>query len=191
MRTMRNPLRLVLLSILAGCGGAAANSAGSMSAGPMPAGGEWSGVYYSDWGRLEMQQTGDTVVGEFRAENKRGNLSGTVNGSLLTFTFRQNDETIPSRPRTFQGSGQFSYYIDELGDHKIRGSWGYGAAYDDGGPWNGSRSRRSQFQFLTTGGARRTDVEGDTAGGEGGEGGEGGTEAPPEEPPPTDDLGDL
>lgn len=193
---MRNVVRWVVLASVVsaghvGCGGAAANQpAGSMSAGPMPAGGDWSGVYYSDWGRLEMQRTGDTVVGEFRSDTKTGRISGTANGNLLTFQFTQNDETIPARPRTFQGAGQFKYYIDDNGDHKLQGSWGFGAEVDDGGPWNATRSRRAAFQFLTTGGARRSHGP-DTVGAEGGEGT--GETAQPEPPPveETDDLGDL
>jgi hypothetical protein len=172
------------------CGGASSNMpAGSMSAGPMPAGGDWTGVYYSDWGRLEMQRTGDTVVGEFRSDTKKGRISGTVNGRLLTFTFTQNDETIPGRARMFQGSGQFRYYIDQNGDHKLQGTWGYQASYDDGGPWNASRSRRTHFQFLSSGGGRRSNEapQGEAAPAQGE--GTGETAAPAEET--NDALGDL
>lgn len=182
-------LGFAVIVVALGCGGGSANMpAGNMSAGPMPAGGEWSGVYYSDWGRLEMQQTGDTVVGEFRSDTKKGRISGRVNGSLLTFQFTQNDDTIPGRSRTFQGSGQFKYYIDDNGDHKLQGTWGFASSYDDGGPWNASRSRRSQFQFLTSGGARRGPAEEPTPTEAPAEGGEGTAQPDAQE---TDALGDL
>lgn len=186
----RSRLGFGILVVVAGCGGASSNMPTNMSAGPMPAGGEWSGVYYSDWGRLEMQQTGDTVVGEFRSDTKKGRISGRVNGSLLTFQFTQNDDTIPGRSRTFQGSGQFKYFIDDNGDHKLRGTWGFASSYDDGGPWNASRSRRSQFQFLTTGGARRAPAGSEEASPPPAEGtGEGQDAPPPAEE--SDALGDL
>jgi hypothetical protein len=107
----------------------------------MPQGGDWTGVYFSDWGRLELSRTGDTVVGTFQSDIKRGRLSGSVNGNVLRFTWTQQDDRIVGRTRTLDGSGQFQYTIDENGEHHLAGTWGYGADISGAGVWNAAKSR--------------------------------------------------
>jgi len=125
--------------LLAACGGGAAN--GAFTPGALPQGGDWTGIYFSDWGRLELQRNGDTVVGTFTSDIKRGRLSGSVHGNILRFTWTQQDDRIIGRPRAMNGSGVFQYYVDDNGEHHLRGTWGYEASIDDGGEWNAAKSR--------------------------------------------------
>jgi hypothetical protein len=129
---------LLLGGCLVGCGGSSAN--GSFTPGPLPHGADWTGVYFSDWGRMELTRTGDSVVGTFTSDTKRGHLSGTVNGDILHFTWSQEDNTIIGRPRTITGSGVFQYYIED-DEHHLRGTWGYEGAVEGGGTWDAVRGR--------------------------------------------------
>ncbi|MBI2895869.1 MAG: hypothetical protein HYY06_20090 [Deltaproteobacteria bacterium] len=124
---------------LSACGGGSAN--GSFTPGPLPRGGDWTGVYFSDWGRMELTRTGDSVVGSFRGDAKSGHLSGTVNGNILRFTWQQDDNTIGGRPRTVTGGGVFQYVLDANGEAHLNGTWGYEAAVEGGGVWNATRGR--------------------------------------------------
>lgn len=132
---------LVVLSALwlAACGGGAA--AGAFEPASMPRGGDWTGTYFSDWGRLELARTGDTVVGTFRSDIKHGRLSGSVNGNVLRFAWTQLDERIGGRTRELEGSGQFRYTVDENGEHHLEGTWGYRGEISGAGVWNASKSR--------------------------------------------------
>lgn len=131
--------RLMIVVALSACGGGAAT--GSFTPGPMPRGGDWTGVYFSDWGRMELTRTGDSIVGTFRSDVKNGRLSGTANGNLLRFTWEQRDNTIEGRPRTVTGGGVFQYVLDANGEHHLNGTWGYEAAVEGGGTWNAMRGR--------------------------------------------------
>ncbi len=128
---------LAMLGLTA-CGGGVQ---GAFTPAPMPAGGDWTGTYFSDWGRLEMVQNGDTIVGEYRSDIKHGRISGTVNGNVFRFTWNQRDDRIIGHSRALEGSGQFQYLVGDNGETTLNGTWGYGSNVAGGGVWNAQKSR--------------------------------------------------
>jgi hypothetical protein len=149
---------------LAACGGSAG---GAFRPAAMPRGGDWTGTYFSDWGRLEMARTGDTVVGTFLSDIKHGRLSGSVNGDVMRFTWTQLDERIGGRASAVEGGGQFRYVVDANGEHHLEGTWGYAGEVSGGGVWNASKSRsRVRPRVGGTPGSEQGEGSGTESGGE-------------------------
>jgi len=161
----RLALVIAVMSLGVACGGGGAQ--GAFDPASMPQGGDWTGTYFSDWGTLELQRTGDTVVGSFRSDIKHGRLSGSVNGNVLRFSWSQIDDRIVGRSRTIEGSGQFQYTVDDNGEHHLAGTWGYGADISGAGVWNASKSRTRRRPRVETEGSGSE--EGDTGSESGGE----------------------
>jgi len=130
-----------VLSLAFACGGAGAN----LHAGPMPAGGTWSGVWQSpQYGDMHLCQTGQQVVGDYIKNERHGTMQGTVQGDLLRFSWEERRELVQGRPVITRGHGYFRYVIGDDGDHYFRGQWGIDDQYEGGGPWNGVRMRHRQ-----------------------------------------------
>ncbi|MGF1465824.1 MAG: hypothetical protein ACFCGT_06795 [Sandaracinaceae bacterium] len=148
MAPTRRRLAWGVLSTLAlslgACGGASAN----VRPGPMPEGGNFTGVWYSpQYGELHMVQTGNAVIGEYTDDNDReGQIEGTVSGDVLRFEWSEERELVPGRPVAQRGRGYFRYLIGEDEDHYIQGEWGYGAELTGGGPWRARRLRNREPQ---------------------------------------------
>lgn len=169
-------LAAALLAI-AGCGGGGV----SIPEGPMPSGGSYTGVWHSpQYGRMEMTQTGQQVVGSYEKDERTGRIQGSVQGNVMRFEWTEEREMVAGRPVTTRGRGYFRYEIGADGDHYIRGEWGVDSNQTGGGEWNAVRDRRarpsSQSASPESSGGEESDVtEFDTADDSGGGGGGGGS----------------
>ena len=98
----------------------------------MPSGGNFDGVYQSDFGRLELtvQQDG-RVTGLYEDENHSGRLEGTVEDNLLSFEWRQWNYEMRGKIRETRGKGIFQYILETHESAKTKdytrlaGWWGY------------------------------------------------------------------
>jgi len=183
---MRNVLLHALAAAaiaIAGCGGGGAN----INEGPMPSGGSYTGVWHSpQYGRMEMVQTGQQVIGEYTKDERHGRIQGTVRGNVLRFEWSEQRELVAGRPVTTRGRGYFQYAIGDDEDHYIRGEWGVDDNMTGGGEWNAVRDRRARptigtSEETTTSGDddleefdSADDSGGDLGGGDSGGGGSGG-----------------
>lgn len=132
----------ITFSFLA-CGG---GGAADIEAGTMPQGGSFTGVFHSpQYGEMNMIQTGDSVRGEYKKDEREGKITGTVEGDILRFEWVERKEMVANRPTETKGRGYFRYLIDKSnGDHVIKGEWGIGVQESGGGPWNAWKSKHSE-----------------------------------------------
>lgn len=75
---------------LPACSGAQGPKSANVTAGDMPAGGDWSGVYYSElFGFLHLIKEGNSVTGKWirPGKDKWGELNGTATGNLIRFSW--------------------------------------------------------------------------------------------------------
>jgi hypothetical protein len=151
---------------LAACGGP---GRANITAGTMPAGQTFTGVWHSpQYGEMQMVQTGNQVVAEYIQDERRGRIQGTVQGDLLRFEWSERRELVAGRPVTTRGRGYFRFVVGDDTDSYIVGEWGHDDNETGGGPWRGVRDRRRRPRLSTDSGG------GSTAGGDDGGGEEGG-----------------
>ncbi len=84
----------------------------SVTAGEMPAGGEWTGVYYDPYyGNLHLVAEGDMVTGKWRkdAGDSWGELQGTADGNLLRFEWVEHKIGMIGASAATEGKGYFVY----------------------------------------------------------------------------------
>ncbi len=133
---------LGLSLLLIACGGAGLR----LSAGPMPEGGQWSGVYFSpQYGEMNMIQNGSAVVGEYKQEMRSGKIQGEAEGDVLRFEWVENKAMVSNRPTETRGHGYFRYKVDKgNGDQVLTGEWGLGESNAGGGPWNAYKQKNKE-----------------------------------------------
>jgi hypothetical protein len=141
---------LFVVIVALGCGGGSAD----VSVGTMPQGGAFTGVYHSpQYGEMNIIQTGDSVVGEYKKDERSGRINGSVEGDIMRFEWVENKAMISNRPTETRGRGYFRYMIDPSnGDHVLKGEWGIGDNETGGGPWNAWKSKHSQPKLSTDSG---------------------------------------
>ncbi len=156
MRTTFRAIVLFSLLPLAACGGGMS----SRSAGPMPQGGTFTGVWFSpQYGEMNMVQTGNAVVGEYHKDERAGRIQGTANGNLMRFEWTEERELVGGLPQTTRGRGYFHYLIDDSGKHNLLGEWGIDDSDSGGGDWNAYKMMNRQPHLANEG-------QGDTSGGD-------------------------
>lgn len=134
--------------VIAGCGGGGVN----VPEGPMPEGGSFTGVWHSpQYGRMQMVQTGNNVIGEYVKDERTGRIQGTARGNVLRFEWTEERELVAGRPVVTRGLGYFRYSIGEDGDHYITGEWGIDDNRSGGGEWNAVRDRRARPELSDDG----------------------------------------
>lgn len=134
----------LLISVLAmGCGGV---QRARVSAGAMPPGGTFTGVWYSpQYGEMHIVQTGATAVGRYQKEERKGRLQGAVEGDVMRFEWTENKEMIVGRPVKTKGRGYFRLVSDAAEDNwKLMGEWGHDNSETGGGPWNAVKSKKGK-----------------------------------------------
>lgn len=152
--------------LVAGCGGSGGSRA-SVTAGNMPQGGTFSGVWFSpQYGRLDMVQTGASIVGEYTKDERHGRIEGTAQGDLMRFQWTESRELIIGRPTITRGRGYFRYVVDG-NEVKLVGEWGHENNEIGGGPWNAVRSGRLRPHLSTD--PEVSDDDGANSGSSGGE----------------------
>lgn len=133
-------LVLTAASGVTACGGSGPEAKhAQVSAGAMPAGGSWQGVYYNQvYGFLHITDTNNAVQGAWRNTNgdKWGELFGEIEGDLLTFTWKEHKIGVVGPNATSEGKGYFKYVVPKEGEaHELRGEWGLGES-NSGHSWN-------------------------------------------------------
>lgn len=130
-----------------GCGGGSA----SVSAGPMPPEGSFTGVYFSpQYGEMHMIQNGSSVIGEYKKDERSGRIQGNADGDLMRFEWTETRALVANRPTVTRGRGYFRYSIGgPNNEHSITGEWGLDDNETGGGPWTGVKSKRREPRLST------------------------------------------
>lgn len=125
-----------------GCGGGSA----SVSAGPMPSEGSFTGVYFSpQYGEMHMIQNGSSVIGEYKKDERSGRIQGSADGDLMRFEWTERRAMVSNRPTVTQGRGYFKYSIGgSNNEHSLTGEWGLDDNEAGGGPWTAVKSKRRE-----------------------------------------------
>lgn len=134
------------LTLMVGCGAANVQT-NPIKPGNPPEGMNYDGVWFSNWGRLEMTQQGDEVEGIYDGERKRGKIEGEIDGDLLRFHWTEWDLNLQGKPRETSGLGVFQYQLVQEGPnlkHHIEGTWGYGESDIGGGKWSAVKSGKAK-----------------------------------------------
>lgn len=115
-----------------------------VTAGDMPAGADWTGVYFSPiYGHLHLTKDGKNVSARWRTTGGEawGELHGEVVGDLLRFEWTEHKIGMVGPSATSSGKGYFKYVRPEGADEdKLIGEWGLGAA-DAGNSWDAVKQR--------------------------------------------------
>lgn len=100
--------------------------------GPMPAEGNFDGVYQSDFGRMELTVSGNRVTGLYESDQFWGRINGEVEKNLLRFNWHQFNEEMRGKIRETDGEGIFQYIVEDVPMgaktkkyHRLEGWWGY------------------------------------------------------------------
>jgi hypothetical protein len=96
---------------LVGCGEPTAKFP-QVTASEMPTGESWDGVYYNQvYGYLHLVPQGDNIVGRWKRTDSSqwGELSGTVDGNVFHFTWKEHRYGAVGPSGDVHGSGQFVY----------------------------------------------------------------------------------
>lgn len=153
---MKSYLYAFLLVLLAACGGGSRNAAQmntQIQDAPMPEGGEWAGVWFTNWGEMTIEVDGSSVVGQFCDEdnNRYGRLEGTARGGVLRLHWRTSDVSMGNVPRTTEGSAIVAFSFVQQGEtqgSRFEGTWGFNRSNAGGGPLRGDRSGHRSDRFV-------------------------------------------
>lgn len=152
---MRVSLCALLVVALAACSGNrnGAQMNTQIQQGPMPDGGNWAGVWFSNWGEMTIETDGSSIVGQFCDEenNRYGRLEGTVRGDVIRLHWNTSDVSMGNRPRSSEGSAVAQFSFTQQGESQgmhFAGTWGFGTSNDGGGPLRGDRSGHRSERFL-------------------------------------------
>lgn len=138
---------VVVSTLLGACGGAKQTR---VSAGPMPSGGTFTGVWFSpQYGEMHLVQTGVHVLGEYEKDERVGRIQGKAEGNVLRFQWEENRQLVVGRPTVVRGKGYFKYEVAPDGDHYVTGEWGHDDRDVGGGPWNAVKSRTREPRLST------------------------------------------
>lgn len=126
----------VLLFIALGSAGCA-SAPPLPEAQPMPAGKDFTGVWFSpQFEHMNLRQSGDRVAGVY-TYREGGRIEGTVEGNMLRFTWIEPGKK-ETATRTMKGSGYLQLVVEpgEYEEVNIVGEWGYNDDLTGGGPWS-------------------------------------------------------
>lgn len=128
------------LVLVFGCAGSPKHTIHAKS---MPAGGSFTGVWFSpQYGEMHIRQDGATAIGRYTKDERVGRLQGSVEGDIMRFEWAERRELIVGRPVQTKGHGYFRIVKDTAEDTwKLVGEWGHDAAETGGGPWNAVKSK--------------------------------------------------
>jgi hypothetical protein len=179
-------LCLLISSVVASSSACGGGNMAEVKAGPMPAEGNFSGVYFSpQYGEMHLVQNGSAVVGRYKKDERSGSIQGEADGDLMRFEWKELKAMVSNRPQTTIGHGYFRYLIDPAnGDHVLKGRWGLDDSDMNGGEWNAYKSRKLEPDLEKFGGEPTSggeSTEGDEGADEGGESESGGGDEGSEE----------
>jgi len=107
--------------VLAGCGPSIPDPEAMPSA-------DFSGEWYSSWGKMKLQQKGNHVHGIYKGF-RIGSLSGDVEGNLFKFKWTQVAPKMHGRGYLQLGAN----------GRTMSGKWGYKKNYFNGGNWTATK----------------------------------------------------
>jgi hypothetical protein len=156
----------------------------NVQAGDLPAGGDWTGVFYSElYGYLHLVQDGNAISGKWVRPHKDrwGEISGQVTGDLMKFEWKEHTVGLVGPNATKSGRGYFKYKRPEGDnvDDQIVGEIGRGAD-EVGDPWEAIKQRNVKPDLASIAGDSSGNLGGADWDGENKE--QGSPEAP--QPPP-------
>lgn len=131
--TRRAMLAALMGLILGGFALGCATTSGLPSAGTMPEGKSFSGLWFSEqFEHMYLHQEGDQIHGVY-AYDGGGTLEGEVRGNLLVFSWEEPRSREDVR-RTMRGQGYLQLMVDGE-EVRLVGEWGYNEDRRGGGPW--------------------------------------------------------
>ncbi|NPV61780.1 MAG: hypothetical protein HPY61_03975 [Methanotrichaceae archaeon] len=92
---------------------------------------DWSGTWNTDWGPMQLQQSGNRVNGTYTHD--QGRIDGTAYGNRLVGTWSEAPSYSPPGD-----AGDMEFMMSEDGQ-SFSGSWRYGSDGGWSGGWTGSR----------------------------------------------------
>jgi len=143
---------IVMVGLLAlGCGGTMGRSAGAM-----PPGGSFTGVWFSgQYGEMHIIQNGAAIQGRFVKDERKGTIIGEAEGDLIEFEWVEKKAMVANRPNESRGRGYFRYVIKMNGEreeHRLEGEWGIDDDSSGGGPWTAYKMRNREPDVAPQGG---------------------------------------
>lgn len=126
------------------CGGGDDPKTAKVTAGEMPEGETWTGVYYHPiYGYLHVQEEGSNVVGRWLRTDKSawGEMSGTKSGNVVHFQWKEHKIGMVGVNATTIGKGVFVYKPGKEGIPEIDGQYGL-ADSEVGSDWHMVKQQR-------------------------------------------------
>jgi hypothetical protein len=117
---------MALAPFALGCGNEPQAKFANVKGGEMPDGQAWPGVYYNQvYGYLHLVEADNGVSGRWKRtdESAWGEMSGTVDGNVLHFTWKEHKYGGVGPASESHGSGMFVYKPGEEGIPKLDGQY--------------------------------------------------------------------
>ena len=95
----------------------------------MPSGESWAGVYYHPvFGYLHMMEEGSNIVARWKRTDQSawGEMSGTKNGNVLHYTWKEHKIGLVGPAATSEGKGYFVYKVNKENIAELDGQFGLG-----------------------------------------------------------------
>lgn len=145
---------LSLALTMPGCAGNEEPKTAKISAGPMPEGEQWQGVYFHPvYGYLHLVEEGANVVGRWKRANQShwGEMSGTAGGSVLHYTWKEHKVGMVGASATTHGKGYFVYKVNKEGIGELHGEFGLNDS-EVGSDWTSIKQVRMPPDLKSIGG---------------------------------------
>lgn len=125
----------VAVASTSACGGAQAAKFPVVKAGEMPSGEGWPGVYYNPvYGYLHMIEQDGNLVGRWKRTDGShwGELSGSAEGNVLHFTWKEHKYGAVGPSADSKGTGQFVFKMGANDIPELDGAYALDGAGDVG-----------------------------------------------------------
>jgi len=124
---------------VAACGSGGGAKFANVKAGEMPSGESWVGVYYNPvYGYLHMIEQDGNIVGRWRRTDGGhwGELSGTVQGNVMHFTWTEHKVGGVGPSADSKGSGVFVYTMGQNDIPELGGQYALDDSDSPPGDWH-------------------------------------------------------
>lgn len=148
--------------VVTGCGGGGDPKTAKVTAGPMPDGEEWAGVYFHPvYGYLHLVTEGSNIRGKWKRANGShwGELSGTAGGNVAHFRWKEHQIGLVGAAATSEGRGYFVYKVNKDNIGELDGQFGLGGS-EVGSDWHQIKQNKMKPDLNSVGG----DAEGPSVG---------------------------
>ena len=149
-----------------GCGGSSGGGkAANVQAGDMPAGAEWTGVYFNPlYGYLHLVQERDVISGKWirPSKDRWGEVHGTATGDVIHFSWTEHTIGAIGPNANRSGKGYLKYKRPEGDnvDDTIDGEIGDGDDETGRDKWDGVKQRNVKPDLASIGGTGASDIGG-------------------------------